>query len=235
MAVGPQPIRCWHALALAQANKARLDALDAAVDGGATPIHDITYDDTTALLAPLAGSAGNNAVETTYTDVQRGDLLVFDWTKCEHLNDHSEHVVPGSTTDAGRMYVAVDQFNNVEWDGEFIYALDRAVQDNGSADTLNSWIVGTIQWNAPNLTFGLHLQQGGTRTNRNLKAQAGFSLQMRVFRNATAAQATSDNIHARVVALTAQLDGLSFSVLTDAEYTALATKDDDTIYFTTAT
>ena len=223
------------ALALAQANKARLDALDAAVDGNAMPIHEVTYDDTTALLAPLAGSAGDNAVETTYTDVQRGDLLVFDWTKCEHLNDHSEHVVPGSTTDAGRMYVAVDQFNNVEWDGEFIYAVDRAIQDNGSADTLNSWIVGTIQWNAPNLTFGLHLQQGGTRTNRNLKAQAGFSLRMRVFRNTSPALATSGSLAAQVVALTAQLDGLTFSVLTDAEYTALATKDEDTIYFTTAT
>ena len=223
------------ALALAQANKARLDALDAAVDGGATTIHDITYDDTTALLAPLAGSAGDNAVETTYTDVKRGDLLVFDWTKCEHLNDHSEHVLPGSTTDAGRMYVSVDQFNNVEWDGEFIYATDRAIQDNGSADTLNSWIVGTIIWNAPNLTFGLHLQQGGTRANRNLKAQAGFSLRMRVFRNTTPALATSGSIHAQLAAITAQLDGLTFSVLTDAEYTALATKDDDTIYFTTAT
>ena len=72
---------------------------------------------------------------------QATDLIVIDWTKCEHLNHHSEHIVPGSGSDAGRMYVSVSNFDNVEWDGEILYALDRAVQDNGSPDTLNSWIV----------------------------------------------------------------------------------------------
>ena len=221
-----------EALALAQANKARLDAYDVQVDGSATPIHDITYDATTVLTAPLAGSAGDNAVETTYNDVQRGDLLVFDWTKCEHLNDHSEHVVPGSNTDAGRMYVSVDQFNNVEWDGEFIYALERALQDNGSPDTLNSWIVGNIQWNAPNLTFGLHLQQGGSRTNRSLRARAGFSLRMRVFRNADPTVATEGSIHSQLEAIhtiLGDLEGIQF--LTQTAYDAL-TPADNTLYFT---
>ena len=218
------------AMNLARANQARLDALDAAVDGGATPIHDVTYDDSTALTAPLAGNAGDFAVETTFNDVQATDLVVIDWKKCEHLNHHSEHILPGSGSDAGRMYVSVSNFDAAEWDGEILYALDRAIQDNGSADTLNSWIVASIVWESPNLTFGLHLQQGGSRANRNLTPQAGFSVQMRVFRNATPAQATSDNIHARVLQLIDQLDGLSFKVLTQAEYTALATKDSKTVY-----
>ena len=217
---------------LAQANAARLDALDAAVDGNAMPLHEVTYDDTTALTAPLAGNAGDFAVSTTYNDVQATDLIVIDWTKCEHLNHHSEHIVPGSGSDAGRMYVSVSNFDNVEWDGEILYALDRAVQDNGSADTLNSWIVASIVWSSPNLTFGLHLQQGGTRTNRNLMAQAGFSVKLRVFRNTTPAQAISDNIHARVLALTAQLGGHSLVSLTDTEYTDLATKAPKTVYIT---
>ena len=224
-----------QALNIAQANRARLDALDAAVNGDAMPLHDVTYDDTTALLAPLAGAAGDFAVKTTYSDIKGTDLIVIDWTKCEHLNHHSEHVVPGSGSDAGRMYVNVSEFDNDEYDGEFVYALEHALQDNGSPDTLNSWIVGSIVWNSPNLTFGLHLQQGGTRANRNLTARPGFSLRMRIFRNTTPAQATSDHIHAQVVGLTKQLGGLSIVVLTEAEYTALATKDTNTLYFTTAT
>ena len=220
------------ALNLARANQARIDALDAAVDGGAMPIHDITYDNTTALLAPLAGDAGDFAVETTYNDVKSTDLLVIDWTKCEHLNHHGEHVVPGSGSDAGRMYVNVSSFDNTEWDGELLYALEHAIQDNGAADTLNSWIVASIVWDSPNLTFGLHLQQGGTRTNRNLTARPGFSVQMRVFRNTTPELATSDNIHAKVLQLTKQMGGYSLAAPTETEYTNLATKDTKTFYFT---
>ena len=220
------------ALNIARANQARIDALDAAVDGGATPIHSVTYDNTTALTAPLAGNAGDFAVETTYNDVKSTDLVVIDWTKCEHLNHHSEHIVPGSGSDAGRMVINVSNFDSNEWDGEILYALEHAIQDNGSPDELNSWIVASIVWESPNLTFGLHLQQGGSRTNRNLTARPGFSVKMRVFRNATLAQATSDNIHARVLQLTAQLGGFSLAAPTEAEYTALAAKDDKTFYFT---
>ena len=220
------------ALNIARANQARIDALDAAVDGGATPIHSVTYDNTTALTAPLAGDAGDFAVETTYNDVKSTDLVVIDWTKCEHLNHHSEHIVPGSGSDAGRMVINVSNFDSNEWDGEILYALEHAIQDNGSPDELNSWIVASIVWESPNLTFGLHLQQGGSRTNRNLTARPGFSVKMRVFRNATLAQATSDNIHARVLQLTAQLGGFSLAAPTEAEYTALAAKDDKTLYFT---
>ena len=220
------------ALNIARANQARIDALDAAVDGGAMPIHDVTYDNTTALTAPLAGDAGDFAVETTYNDVKSTDLVVIDWTKCEHLNHHSEHIVPGSGSDAGRMVINVSNFDATEWDGEILYALEHAIQDNGSPDELNSWIVASIVWDSPNLTFGLHLQQGGSRTNRNLTARPGFSVQMRVFRNATLAQATSDNIHAKVLSLTKQLGGLSLVTLTQAEYTALAVKDAKTLYFT---
>ena len=222
------------ALNLARANQARIDALDAAVDGGAMPIHSVTYDSTTALTAPLAGDAGDFAVETTYNDVKSTDLIVIDWKKCEHLNHHSEHVVPGSGSDAGRMYVNVSNFDATEWDGEILYALEHALQDNGSPDELNSWIVASIVWDSPNLTFGLHLQQGGSRTNRNLTARPGFEVQMRVFRNTTPAAATSDNIHAKVLQLIEQLGGNSLKPLTDSEYTALATKDAKTLYFRTA-
>ena len=220
---------------LAQANKARLDALDAAVNGGAMPIHTVTYDDTTALTAPLAGDAGDFAVSTTYSDIKPGDLLVIDWTKCEHLNHHSEHVLPGSGSDAGRMYVSVDQFDRTEWDGEILYALEHAIQDNGSNDELNSWIVASVVWDSPDLTFGLHLQQGGTRTNRNLLPRPGFSVTLRVFRNTTPELATSDNIHSRVLQITKQLGGLSFVTSTETEYSNLAAKDANTVYITTAT
>ena len=180
-----------NALALAQANAARLDALDMHVDGISEPIHSQTYDDNTALLAPLAGNAGNFAISQAFTDILPDDLLVVDWKKCEHLNHHDEYVVPGSDTDSGRMYLSPRNFDNTEWNGEFVYALDRAIQDNGAADTLNSWIVGSILFSGSTLTFGLHLQQGGTRTNRNLKPQAGFSLTLRIYRNSAQAVPTS--------------------------------------------
>ena len=217
-----------EALNLAEANAARLDAIDTQVDGSAMPIHEQAYDDTTALLAPTLGNDGDLAVSETFNNIEPDDLLVVDWTKCEHLNHHSEHVVPGSTTDNGRMYFYPHNFNATEFDGEFIYAEDRAIQDNGAADTLNSWIVGSIQYSGTNLTFGLHLQQGGTRANRNLKPQAGFSLKLRIFRNTSPANATTDSVHAKLVELEGRPKILR---LTNQEFNALATKDTSTVYF----
>ena len=179
------------ALNLAQANAARLDALDMHVDGVAEPIHSQTYDENTALLAPTSGNAGNFAISQAFTDILTDDLIVIDWKKCDHLNHHDEYVVPGSDTDSGRMYLHPRNFDNTEWDGEFIYATDRAIQDNGAADTLNSWIVASIIYEGSTLTFGLHLQQGGSRANRNLKPQAGFSLTMRIYRNSARTVPTS--------------------------------------------
>ena len=225
-----------RALEIAQANQARLDALDLQVDGSATPLHTVTYDEDTALLAPTAGNAGDFAISTTFNDIMHGDLLVFDWKKCEHLNDHSEHVLPGSNTDAGRMYVSVDSFNADEWDGEFIYAVDRAVQNNGSADTLNSWIVGSIEYSGTSLTFGLHLQQGGSRANRNLKPQAGFSLQMRVYRNADPTVATEGSIHSQIGDIKDILGDVSgFKFLTQTQYNALSNRGNNTVYFIRST
>ena len=175
------------ALNLAQANKARIDALDLHVDGDAEPLHTQTYDENTALVAPLAGNAGDFAVSETFSDVLTDDLIVVDWRKCDHLNHHDEHVVPGSNTDAGRMYFYPRNFDTEEWDGEFLYGLERALQDNGSQDELNSWIVGAITYSGSSLTFGLHLQQGGSRTNRNLKPRPGFSITVRVYRNSSVA------------------------------------------------
>ena len=179
------------ALNLAQANAARLDALDMHVDGVVEPLHSLTYNENTALLAPLAGSAGNFAVSQAFNNILTDDLLVIDWRRCDHLNHHDEYVVPGSDTTAGRMYLHPRNFDNTEWNGEFVYALDRAIQDNGSADPLNSWIVGSILYSGSTLTFGLHLQQGGTRTNRNLMPQAGFSLTLRIYRNSARSVPTS--------------------------------------------
>ena len=179
------------ALSLAQANAARIDALDMHVDGVAEPMHSLTYNENTALLAPLAGSAGNFAVSQAFNNILTDDLLVIDWRRCDHLNHHDEYVVPGSDTTAGRMYLHPRNFDNTEWNGEFVYALDRAIQDNGSADPLNSWIVGSILYSGSTLTFGLHLQQGGTRANRNLMPQAGFSLTLRIYRNSARSVPTS--------------------------------------------
>ena len=220
-----------EALNLAEANAARLDAIDTQVDGSAMPIHEQAYDDTTALLAPTLGNDGDLAVSETFNNIEPDDVLVVDWTKCEHLNHHSEHVVPGSTTDNGRMYFYPHNFNSTEFDGEFIYAEDRAIQDNGAADTLNSWIVGSIQYSGTNLTFGLHLQQGGTRANRNLKPQAGFSLKLRIFRNTSPANATTDSVHAKLVELEGRPKILR---LTKTEFDAITTKDANTLYFVDA-
>ena len=196
------------ALNLAQANAARLDALDAQVDGTATPLHTQTYDENTALVAPLSGNAGDFAVSETFSGVLTDDLLVVDWTKCDHLNHHDEHVLPGSDTDAGRMYFYPSNFDNTEWDGEILYGLERALQDNGAPDELNSWIVASIVYSGSSLTFGLHLQQGGPRSNRNLKPRPGYSVTLRVFRNTDVTVATEGSLHSEVVALKAQAAAL---------------------------
>ena len=196
------------ALNLAQANAARLDALDAHVDGTATPLHTQTYDENTAIVAPLAGDAGDFAISETFSGVLTDDLLVVDWTKCDHLNHHDEHVLPGSDTDAGRMYFYPSNFDGDEWDGEVLYGLERALQDNGAPDELNSWIVTSITYSGSSLTFGLHLQQGGPRTNRNLKPRPGFSVTLRVFRNTDVTVATEGSLHSEVVALQDRADTL---------------------------
>ena len=196
------------ALNLAQANKARLDALDAHVDGTATPLHTQTYDENTAIVAPLAGDAGDFAISETFSGVLTDDLLVVDWTKCDHLNHHDEHVLPGSDTDAGRMYFYPSNFDGDEWDGEVLYGLERALQDNGAPDELNSWIVTSITYSGSSLTFGLHLQQGGPRTNRNLKPRPGYSVTLRVFRNTDVTVATEGSLHSEVVALQDRADTL---------------------------
>ena len=196
------------ALNLAQANAARLDALDTHVDGTATPLHTQTYDENTALVAPLAGDAGDFAISETFTGVLTDDLLVVDWTKCDHLNHHDEHVLPGSDTDAGRMYFYPSNFDGDEWDGEVLYGVDRALQDNGAADELNSWIVTSITYSGSSLTFGLHLQQGGTRSNRNLKPRPGFSVTLRIFRNADVTVATEGSLQSEIVGLKTQADAL---------------------------
>ena len=196
------------ALNLAQANAARLDALDAHVDGTATPLHTVTYDEDTALLAPPSGSAGDFAISETFSGVLTDDLLVVDWTKCDHLNHHDEHVLPGSDTDAGRMYFYPSNFDNTEWDGEILYGLERALQDNGAPDTLNSWIVASIVYEGSSLTFGLHLQQGGPRSNRNLMPRPGYSVTLRVFRNTDVTVATEGSLRSEVVALQDRADTL---------------------------
>ena len=198
-----------QALALARGNQSRLDALDVQVDGTADPIHSVRYDDTTALLAPTAGNAGAFAVSETFNDIQAADLMVIDWTQAEHLNHHDEHVLPGSSTEAGRMYVNASQFDNSEFNGEVLYALEKALQDNGTPDELNSWIVLSFVWNSPNLVVGLHLQQGGTRSNRNLKPRPGFSVTVRIFRNANILTATVGSLHSKVTQIEATLAGPS--------------------------
>ena len=210
------------ALNLAQANAARLDALDVQVDGTATPLHTQTYDENTALFAPTAGNAGDFVVSETFTGVLTDDLLVVDWTKCDHLNHHDEHVLPGSDTDAGRMYFYPSNFDATEWDGEILYGLERALQDNGAPDTLNSWIVASIVYSGSSLTFGLHLQQGGPRTNRNLKPRPGFSVTLRVYRNADVTVATEGSIHGAIVDLKGRATVLEAGVeALDARATAL--------------
>ena len=198
-----------QALALARGNQARLDALDVQVDGTADPIHSVHYDDTTALTAPTAGNAGDFAVSETFNDIQAADLMVIDWTQAEHLNHHDEHVLPGSSTTAGRMYVNASQFDNSEFNGEILYALEKALQDNGSPDELNSWIVLSLVWNSPNLQVGLHLQQGGPRNNRNLKPRPGFSVTVRIFRNANILTATVGSLHSKVAQIEETLAGPS--------------------------
>ena len=222
-----------EALTIAKANKARLDAFDLQVDGTATPIHTFTFDATTALTAPLLGNSGDSAAEEVFTDIQRGDLLVFDWTNCDHLNNHSEHISPGSDSSSGRMYVSVNNFDNSEWNGEFLNATERAIKTDGSADELNSWIVASIQFSAPNMTFSLHLQQGGTRTDRDLRARPGFSIKLRIYRNADVTVATEGGIHPQLRALETAIGGLTHVSLSKAEWDALPVgdRDNDTVYW----
>ena len=193
----------------ADAAQARLDAIADQIDGTSTLLHSQTYDENTALIAPASGHGRDYAVSTTFSGVKLDDLIVVDWKKCDHLNDHSEHVVPGSDTDVGRMYFYARDFDTDSWNGEFIYALDKALQDNGSPDELNSWIVGAIQHNGTSLTFGLHLQQSGPRSNHNLMSAPGFSLSISIYRNTSPSVATEGSIRSQLRDLAADISDLS--------------------------
>ena len=217
-----------RALALALGNQSRLDAFDASV-GLAEPTHTKTYDENTALTAPTLGNDGDNAVETTFSSIKPDDLLFFEYKNFDHLNHHGEHIIPGSTEASGQMFVRAGNFDASEFNGEFGNAVDKARQNDGSADTLNSWVVATVIYSGSNLTFALHLQQGGNRANRNLLPPVGFEIKMSIYR-ATAASAQLGLLHTEVATVKSQVGDLKFVDITQTAFDAL-TPDDDTIYF----
>ena len=217
-----------RALQLAIANQSRLDAFDASV-GLAEPIHTKTYDENTALTAPTLGNSGDNAVATTFSNIEPDDLLFFEYKNFDHLNHHSEHVIPGSTRASGQMFVRAGNFNASEFDGEFGNAIDRARQNDGAADELNSWVVTSIIYSGTTLTFALHLQQGGNRTNRNLLPPVGFEMKMSIYRS-TAASASLGLLHTEVETVKGQVGSINFVRLTQTEFDAL-TPTEGTIYY----
>ena len=68
--------------------------------------------------------------------------------------------------------------------------------------------MASIIYEGSSLTFGLHLQQGGPRSNRNLKPRPGYSVTLRVFRNTNVLVATEGSLHSELVTLKAQAAAL---------------------------
>ena len=226
----------WReALKLAQGNAARLDAIDYQVDGSNTPVETVTYNEDTPLDASVNALGGQLSASTTLTGIKHSDILVFDWLRMGHLGDHNEHIVPGSTDEKGRMYVNVSQFSSDEYDGEFGYALDKAVQHpSGTRDEQNSWVSTVIEISGSTLIFGLHLQNSGSRTNTDLRPPPGFSITMRVYRAGDIDTILNGSIHKQIDALAenkgfaqgpeiANITGLSGGTLRNKDWTIVDT------------
>ena len=193
------------ALRQSNANAARLDALDSQVDGNATPVHELSVDDTT----DLAPHNQHVAWSQTWDDVTPDTLVVIDWEGWEHLWHHAEHDLPGSTPASGRMYVNVNQFDLSADDGEFGFASDddgvnqKPRLQSDTSQTVQSSLLTDIQYasGTGQFVFSLRYNQVDNGSSSRLYAPEGFRFTVRLFKNVSILTATEGSLHAQIKAL----------------------------------
>ena len=193
------------ALRQSNANAARLDALDSQVDGNATPVHELSVDDTT----DLAPHNQHVAWSQTWNDVTPDTLVVIDWEGWQHLGHHAEHSLPGSTPASGRMYVGVNEFDLSADDGEFGFASDddgvnqKPRLQSDTSQTVQSSLLTDIQYasGTGQFVFSLRYNQVNNGSNARLYAPEGFRFTVRLFKNTSILTATEGSLHAQIKAL----------------------------------
>ena len=178
-----------NALALAQANQARLDALDIQV-GEAEPVSVATYDDSNTTLVVVYNHDTVNASKTI-TNVESTDLVVIDWTDFETYPDWDAYLVPGSTPARGRLHIQASAIGN----RYFGYGTDILRIEGTTTPSPKSSVPflhlarGT---NSISVDF-YHSNVGATASGRYVPPP-GFSLKFSIYRNADALETIGSRI-----------------------------------------
>ena len=183
------------------------------------------------------------------TDVEaQNDILVIEWENFDSIEYTREHALPGSTDAEGRMYIHLSDellHQNTAYD-----FLGRSVNpmrvNNGDGTFTNVPTTHGAGISIHRTSTGFQVQITPTHaefdssTNvDNLQPPENFSMTIKLYGQESLAgldgsslRTKIDNIEEDVSILETQLGGYTLQVLTEAQYTALATKDDKVIYFT---
>ena len=180
-----------NALALAQANQARLDALDIQV-GEAEPVSVATYDDSNTTLVVVYNHDTVNASKTI-ANVESTDLVVIDWTDFETYPDWEAYLVPGSTPARGRLHIQASEIGNRYFGyGTNILRIEGTTTPSPKSSL--PFLHLSRATNSINVDF-YHSNVGATGSGRYVPAP-GFSLKFSIYRNADALEGVGSRIAA---------------------------------------
>ena len=175
------------------------------------------------------------------TDVDaQDDILVIEWENFLNFEWSWEHQLPGSTNAAGRMYIHLSDelfHQNVTYD-----FLGRSVDplranDAGTFTDLSSPHGAGIEIHRTATGFQVRIEptHESAETNRNnLQPPANFSITIKLYGQESLAALDGSSLRTKIDEVEDKTEELEnrLVVLTEAEYTALATKDPAKFYFT---
>ena len=167
-----------NALALAQANEARLDALDIAVDR-AQPLQDVTYDDSNTTLAVVMNNQTANATKTI-SNVRSDYLVVIDYEDFETYPDWEAHLTPGSTPGRGRLYILARDIGS----RDLGYGTEiMRVAGTGAVASGNPLPLVNLSRSGTSITVAFHHGNVGTTPTGSYIPAPGFSLKFSIYEN----------------------------------------------------
>ena len=183
------------------------------------------------------------------TDVEaQNDILVIEWENFDSIEYTREHALPGSTDAAGRMYIHLSDellHQNTAYDflGRSVNPL-RVNNGDGTFTNVPTTHGAGISIHRTSTGFQVqitptHAEFDSSTNVNNLQPPENFSMTIKLYGQESLAALDGqslrqkiDDVEDDVAAVSTQLGGFTLEVLTEAQYTALATKDPKKLYFT---
>ena len=201
-----------EAYAKAVALEARLNALDAHVDG-VDPVVTATYDDSNVVMNP---AANRRTFKTVLDDAQQDDLVVVEWKNFHPYRTlWFDHIVPGSSDVRGRSYFNFRDVDSSPSDGELGYSTGRNRLVSDDSETFFSMFVDVVDSSG---SLRIAFESSEATTAVDLKPPADFEIKVSVYR--ATPETALNSIHAEIRDLQNQIDDAEKD--TDAKLRAFA-------------